>query len=239
MFQGALNITIVILTYAGIALNGKLAGLGYTSTNLLQQTAYVDLKPCADTYEASFLAQSLAMCVLIVRLTTVFAKNSRVYLIITTFESAGMKILSFFVIYLPIMMAFSLIGMYIWGTYWGDYSNFFKSLITTFMFAVGQVDMDIIQDSHVNSITVIVYLVLFYFFVISFFSIVFKGILIEGYRVVMLDYGHNFHNRTWDRLDYVRWTFAWIPAKVVIKAEEKYKRYKKKLLNAKKALMNE
>ena len=95
------------------------------------------------------------------------------------------------------MVAFSLVGMYIWGTTWGDYSSFFRAIITNLMFTVGQIDRSIIQDSSKNIIIVIMYTTVFYFFVISFFSIVFRGILIEGYRIMMLDYGHSFHDTAW------------------------------------------
>ena len=45
------------------------------------------MKPLADKYETSFIVQSLAFFVLLVRVATVLTKNTRVYLIITTFES--------------------------------------------------------------------------------------------------------------------------------------------------------
>jgi len=47
----------------------------------------------------------------------------------------------------------------------------------------------IIQDVQVNSAVAICFTVVFYFFVINFFANVFRGILIEGYRILMLDYG--------------------------------------------------
>jgi len=233
-FQGIMNIIIIVSIYAGISYNGQLANQGYTVNGLLQTNSYIDLKPSADLYETTFIIQSLSFFVLIVRLATVLAKNSRVYLIITTFETTGVRLFSYFIIYAPIMIAFSIVGMYIWGNRWGDYSSFYRALITSLMFTVGQVDQQIIVDPSQNSIVVIVYTIIFYFFVISFFSIVFKGILIEGYRIMMLDYGHSFHDQTWGWKDYLRWFFSWVPNRVIVVLEDKAKRYKKRWLNRKK-----
>jgi hypothetical protein len=233
-FQGILNIIVMVLVFAGIAVNGNLASLGFVTSSLLETTSFVDLKPCADLYEMSFIIQSLAFFVIIVRLATTLAKNSRVYLIITTFETTGLRLMYYFVIYTPVIIAFSIVAMYIWGTNWGDYSSLYRAIITTLMFTVGQIDRDIIQDPSVNTSLAIVYATIFYFFVISFFAIVFRGILIEGYRIMMLDYGHSFHERTWVWREYVKWFFSWIPNRVINSVEERAKRYQKKLLAKKK-----
>lgn len=84
------------------------------------------------------------------------------------------------IILTPILIAFTLIGMSIWGQFLDSYKDFDDALISILFFTLGHTDIE--QLLRYNNAWATIFIIVFFLFVIYFMLPVFAAIYTDSYR---------------------------------------------------------
>lgn len=140
--------------------------------------------------------------------------------------------LFFFILLGPILIAFVLLSMNIWGPFLDNYHTFDQGMISILFLVLGFFDtaelVKIVPGWTVG------FILLFFFFILFFLASFYGAFYMDAYRIVRIYW--NFG----DRMKAVKqrvplalklkrlaeWTFAWVPMKLIDKFKRKNKESK-------------
>lgn len=130
------------------------------------------------------------------------------------FTQGFIEILSYSLIFAPILIAITFILMILWGPYISIFSTLSKAFTFMPLLISGELHLDEMLLHHYG--WAIFYISMLMIIIIFFVFPVFYGITIDNFRIIFKNYGNSFNKTSnWTKLDYILWFLAWLPPNIL------------------------
>ena len=172
-------------------------------------------------YSQIFILEALLFVLTMLKLIYVLSIVRTIRIISLSFELAMRHLISYGIVFMPILICFAVIGMGIWGPFSSQYRNFAQAFISVLFFTLGQTDMFTLMT--VYEAWSIIYMAIFFLVLIYMIISIFVAIYADNYRLTILAEGYpdesvSYKGDKWDKarlkLRYKRtmvWVLGWLP----------------------------
>lgn len=203
----------LIMIFSVITAFGYSRTVNEDSENIYNSDDFTDMLNLSINYANTFTWNALAFFFTCLRTLLLLRLNSRILMIINTVEIAASSMLSYMIIFIPLLIGFCVCAMQTWGTVTFYYYNLDIALTSILILTIGHVDYEFML--RVNEGWTIFFLVV-YFFVMSFFLFgAFMGIYMDTYRLIRLRDGYRDDESNWTKEQLRKWILAWLPRRVI------------------------
>jgi len=211
LFKILADICIVLCIFSNFIL---IIVLSHGSTeDLINSDEYVDLIEKSSIYKAMNIIDSCNILLLILKILHVLTIIKAVRIIVKTVKLAFQQILIYAFIIMPMLVAYALIGMGVYGPYVGQFSTFEGSFLAVLGFIVGQCDLNTMMryDPLWTILYVISLTIIIIYLIISSFS----AILIDSFEYIVYKEGYpgEAEEDTWTAKDAFIWMLDILPSK--------------------------
>ena len=148
----------------------------------------------ANQYEIVVALESLLLLLLIIRIICFF-KLKRIKLFQLYLKISFIKIFPYFLIYIFLLLAFSIFANKLFGLHNNEFSEFKYSFFKIVQFSILHFSFDDFKFNGKFISYEALFMILFYMIIIFYITSNFLGILIEGYRLNSLEKGNIHSNR--------------------------------------------
>lgn len=200
-----------------------------STENLINSSSFVDLIEKSSIFKSIAIIDSILILLLSFKLAHIFTIIKAVRVVVKTINLAFKQVLTYAIIILPMLIAYTLIGMGVYGSYIEEYSTFFKAFISVLGFIVGQCDLNTMMryDPMWTVIYIISLTIIVIFLIISSFS----AILIDAYEYIIYKEGYpgDDGDHKWTVKDAFLWMlnvlpYSWLEKIGIITKSERRKK---------------
>ena len=191
LFKNFLKLIIDSLIIITILTNFVLIHLASDETpdEILNSSKYIDMVYKGVLYDQIFILESIILFLLVLKILHVMTIVKSVRIISKSISYAFKQVLTYMLIILPLVIAFTLIGMGIYGPFLNEYSTFANSFVSVLFFSVGQSNTtELMKFNSVWTViyVVIVTMIIIYLLISSFVAVYYTDayvttIMSEGY----------------------------------------------------------
>jgi hypothetical protein len=205
--------------------------LSNTSTQkLIDSDTYVDMIQKSSIYKAIVIIDSILILLLTFKIIHVFTIIKAVRVIVKTINLAFKQVLTYTIIIFPLLIAYSLIGMGVFGAYMEEFSTLWKSFVSVLGFIVGQCDLNTMM--RYDPMWTVIYAISLTIIVIYLIVSSFSAILIDAYEYIIYKEGYpgDDGDHKWTVKDAFLWMldvlpYAWLEKiGIITKSERRKKR---------------
>ena len=158
-----------------------------TSDEIINSNEYVDLVYKGELYDNVYILEGITQFLLVLKVLHVLTLIKLIRIIHKTTTLAFKQILTYMVIILPLVIAFTLIGMGIYGPFLNEYSTFGNSFVSVLFFSVGQSNTTELMKF--NSFWAVVYVVIVTFIIYLFTSSLI-AVYTDAYLTTIMNEGY-------------------------------------------------
>ena len=201
-----------------------------TTDEILNSSEYIDLVHKGVLYDNIFILESILLFLLVLKILNVLTIIKSVRIIVKSISFAFKQVMTYMLIIMPLFIAFTIIGMGIYGAAIDEYSTFTKSFVSVLFFTVGQTDtIELFKFNVMWTViyVVIVTLVIIYLLISSFIAVYtdayIRTIMVEGYpeeedyRRLNKTGDASFRSSKWTVRDAIKWMLDLVPNKWLYK----------------------
>lgn len=202
----------LLMIFSVITAFGYSRSVNADSEEIYNSDDFTDMLNLSSNYSASFLWNALAFFFTCLRTLLLLRLNSRIHMIVNTIEMAAASMISYMIIFIPLLIGFCVVAMQTWGSSTFYYYQLDVALTSILVLTIGHVDYEFML--RVNEGWTIFFLII-YFFVMSFFLFgAFMGIYMDTYRLIRLRDGYFDDGNNWTKDQIKQWLLAWMPRRV-------------------------
>lgn len=187
------------------------------SKDIYNSNDFTDMLDLNSHYSFSYTWNALAFFFTCLRTLLLLRLNSRMMMIVNVVQIAAASVLSFMIIFVPLLLGFCVCAMQTWGSTSFYYYQLDVALVSILVLTIGHVDYEFML--RINEGWTIFFLIV-YFFVMSFFLFgAFMGIYMDTYRLIRLRDGYVDDQSNWSKVQFFEWLMAWMPRKITAAIE--------------------
>ena len=217
-FQGIMDLTLVIMVILSVAIS---AWINIDETSLYNNQTYVDLSPISAYYRIYHNINSTTLGLILARIVMFLTVNKRIYILIVSIEHAAKNVMSFVIILVSLLFAFSMIAQSLWGVHVFVFHKFTYAIIDLLLLSLGHGDFESILE--VTEAWTILFFSVYSILIMNFLVSSFMGIYMDAYKIIRLQEGYTDDETTWTKSNILLWLIDWLPFSFKKKFYEKEK----------------
>jgi Polycystin cation channel len=222
-FQGLMDILLVGITILSVTIS---LWINQNETNLFFNNKFVDLSSISSYYKLYFNVCSMNLGFIIVRIVLFMTVNMRIYILVATIEKSAKNMISFLIIFVPILMTCAMIAQSTWGIYEYLYHSYTYSNISLVLISLGHWNFEklILQNEGWS----ILFLLFYFNFIVFFLLYAFMGVYMDAYKSIRIQQGYIDNQTTWGSKELINWLFDWLPSNIkkFLEKEKKKEKFK-------------
>ena len=188
-----------------------------STQDILDSKEYYDLVEKSLEYKWVFILEAILVLLIIMKIIHVLTIIKAIRVIVKTITLAFKQVITYAFIILPLVVAYALIGLGVYGPFLKDYSTFSDSFESVLGFIVGKCDLP--EMMKFNSTWTVIYVISLTMIVIYLIISSFSAILIDAYESTILSEGYpeGESDHKWTVKDAFLWMFDLLPKRVLEK----------------------